>query len=445
MVLLDPPPRSQAAGVSAATLRLTVAGEAWSLPMDAVRGIAEMGSVTALPLAEPPVEGVAAIEGCPLTVVDTARALGRTAGAGRVLVVVATAVGELALRVDEARMAGRPDAPELDIAGLLPWAGAAVAVAAGGRPPRRAATALPLLHARHGATEVALRIDRLDRIGRPVRIDAMPGSPDSLIHLDEELYAARFLSPDGTGTAPHALILRGDAGDRAALLVDNALSVERCPLDRLAAVRHSDGSRSLWWRRAEGASLRVVDPGPLFGWAACADDRLQPGGPLPGAPLFSHAARGGRPEVLVLEIAGHAVALPLALVGEVEDGGAAGGGVRVRLAGMRRRLHADRARLLDVGASDWRSLKALPPAAALLFDAARWDGPAARWVFRANIDTLTQPGGKRVAWAPKRALAAAWRGWAAGHAASAEAPCPERLARSAFPATGSNLSVTASP
>lgn len=427
--LVGPPVGPIAVHVASPGLRLTVAGVAWSLPTVCVRAITEAGPVTALPLADCPVEGLAVVEGRPVTLIDPARQLAGTPGSGGVFVVIATGAGELALRVEDARWAGETDAPPFDHAGLPPWAGDPVPVAAVPRTIRRAAATLALLQVRDGTEDVALRIDRLERIDRPDWSNPVPESRDSLIGLDETLLTARSLSPSGAGPVPHALVLRGDApGERAALLVDRALTVERCPPDRLTAVRHSDGGTSVWWRRVEGVPLRVIDPGPLFGWTPCAD--ADPSADPTARPGLGGA---GRPGVLVVEIAGHAVALPLALVGPVEENDA--GGVRLRLAGTRRCLRVDRVRPLEAGPSDWRRLTALPPAAALLFDAARWDAAAERWEYRANADTLTQLPGKRVAWAAKRAVAAAWRGWGDGLDADRR-PCP---------ATTSKPPVTASP
>lgn len=427
--LLDPPVRPIAVHDSSAALRLTIAGAAWSLPSSCVRAIAEAGPVTPLPLADSIVEGVAAVEGRPVTLIDPARQTAGRPGSGGVFVVIATAAGGLALRVEDARWAGGTDAPPFDLGGLPSWAGGPVPVTATPPTIRKAPATLALLQVRDGSEDVALRIDRLERIDRPDWTSPVPESRDSLIGLDEALLTARSLSPGGADPLSHALILRGDApGERAALLVDRALTVERCPPDRLTVVRHSDGGSSVWWRRAEGVPLRVIDPGPLFGWTPCAD-----AGPAADSTARLGLGGAGRPESLVAEIAGHVVAFPLALVGSVAESEA--GGAWLRLAGTRRRLRVDRVRPLDTGRSDWQALTALPPAAGLLFDAARWDAAAGRWEYRANADTLTQLPGKRVAWAAKRAVVAAWRGWGDGLDAD----------RRPNPATTCQPPVTASP
>ena len=404
--------------------------------MTAVRTIAEAGPVGAMPLTEPPVEGVTAVEGRAVLQIDAARALGRSSGnrPGRVVVVVATAVGDLALRVDDARWTSTADAghPALGLADLLPWTGGTVP-AAGAFLPRAAAVAtLPLMRVRRGTEEVALRVDRLEQVERAAWVAALPDPAepaDALIAVGDALLPARPLPacsspPLQAGTdcqsIPYALVLRGDAPDeRAALLVERAFGVERCPADRLIALSHPGGGGSLWWRRDAAPPLRVVDPGPLFGWSAGSTVEIRPDA--------AAGHRGGidtaQPRTLTVERDGVALALPLALVAEVLTGGDAGTGSRVRLAGSaaRRRpvLRVDRVRPLEAGTTEsvaaaWQSLTTLPPAAALLFDAARWDAATERWVFRVNPDTVTQPPAKRVAWAARRALLAAWRGWADG-------------------------------
>ncbi|MBP2231168.1 hypothetical protein J2847_004480 [Azospirillum agricola] len=419
MALLDPPVRPAVRATSAA-LRLTVAGTAWSLPMEAVHAIAEAGegsaSPTPLPLAEPPIEGVAAVEGRPVLQIDLARALAggpdAPSGTGRILVVAATEAGALALRVEDARWAGAATAPVLDLGTSLPWTGDTVPVAASApRPCRGADAMLPLLPVHHAGERVALRIDRLDRVERPDSLTPVPGSRDVLLRFGDALLTARPLTGEGAGDAPCALVLRGDApGEQAALLVERALGVERCPLDRLTALRHSDGVESLWWRREDGEPLRVIDPGPLFGWAATAGGEGRVGEAARWTP-----PRPARPDVLEVEIAGHAVAFPLALVAGVDEASFAGGPARLRLAGMRRALPVDRLRPLATdGTVGWRSLTALPPSVAPLFDAARWDAAAMRWRFRVNADSLTRIPGNRVAWPAKRALAAARRVWGGG-------------------------------
>ncbi len=338
----------------------------------------------------------------------------------------------MALRVDGARWAGDATAPDLALAGRLPWIGGVVSVAAApaalSTPAGKAG--LALLRIRDGAEEIAVRIDRLERVERPGWSAPLDGSSDSLLRVDDGLLTARGLGPGRPEKAAYALILRGDRpGERAALLVERALGVERCPCDRLVPVRHSDGGGSLWWRIDEGAPRRVIDPGPLFGWAACPDEGRA------AADAQRSALGAARPDCLVVEIGGHAVALPLALVGQIDESEMIGGAVPVRLAGMRRALWADRVRPLEAGADDWRRLAALPPAAALLFDAARWDAAAARWLFRVNADSLTQLQGKGVAWSLKRTLALARRAWGDG-------PDARRRAASTLE---SNLPVTASP
>jgi hypothetical protein len=111
---------------------LMIAGRVWAVPVASVRTIAEAEPVTPLPIATPWVEGLANVNDRPVVRVDLAAALGlgmdgvAASGAarrGRVVAVVATIAGDVALRVDDARWAREDGAPVLELAELLPWCG----------------------------------------------------------------------------------------------------------------------------------------------------------------------------------------------------------------------------------------------------------------------------------------------------------------------------------
>ncbi len=414
---------------------LTVAGRVWAVPVASLRTIAEAGPVTPLPIAVPWVEGLANVNDCSVVRVDLAGALGLGAesstvsGAdrrGRVVVVVATVVGDVALRVDDARWAREDSAPVLELADLLPWCG-------GFRVEGRVESAPPsvrapqvaersLLRVSQEGGELALRLDRLDRIERAEPVAPLPDSSAWLVAVGGGLLPGRTLSgqSDGAqGLAGHAVVLRGDApGERAALLVDRAIGVERCPSDALFAVRHPDGGGSVWWRRADAPPLRVVDPGPLFGWSPAEDAATESA----AATLTTRDSGAGQPRWLVVERDGVAVAIPLALVAHVTSGGAgrgadeaAGAADRVRLAGpgrwRRHPLRVDRVNALDGGAAAWRSVQGAPPVVAALFDAARFDATTGRWTLRLKDDSVDHaPRG--LPWPVRRLLVAAWRDWA---------------------------------
>ncbi|RJF81027.1 hypothetical protein D3877_12420 [Azospirillum cavernae] len=414
---------------------LTVAGRVWAVPVASVRTIAEAGPVTPLPIVVPWVDGIASVNDSPVVCVDLVGALGlgsessSVSGAGRrgrVVVVVATVVGDVALRVDDARWAREDSAPVLELADLLPWCG-------GFRVVGRVESAAPSVCApqvaersllrvsQEGGGELALRLDRLDRIERAEPVAPLPDSSAWLVAVGGGLLPGRTLSERGDGArglAGHAVVLRGDApGERAALLVDRAIGVERCPPDALFAVRHPDGGGSVWWRRADAPPLRVVDPGPLFGWSPADDAATESA----AATLTTRDSGGGQPRWLVVEREGVAVAIPLALVAQVTSGGAgrgadeaAGAADRVRLAGpgrwRRHPLRVDRVNALDGGAAAWRSVQGAPPVVAALFDAARFDATTGRWTFRLKDDSVDHaPRG--LPWPVRRLLVAAWRDW----------------------------------
>ncbi len=440
------------AGPMAATaslpLWLTVGGRIWAAPMASVRTIAEAGSVTPLPIAVPWVEGIASVNDAPVVQVNVAGALGLPADPwgngqseggrrGRVVVLVATAVGDLALRVDDARWGRDSDAPMLDVAAVLPWCGGFVEV--GRAPLAPAAARAPLsvgrslLRVRQEGDELALRLDRLDWIERAEPVAPLPESAAWLVAVGGGLLPGRSLSgpilpepvdasartASARGPTRHAVVLRGDApGERAALLVDRAIGVERCPPDALMSVRHPEGGRSVWWQRADAPPLRVIDPGPLFGWSAAEEAATG----TAAATMVARGAGNGPPRCLVVERDGVAVAIPLPLVAQVTSAaagrgpdGETGAADRVRLAGSgrwrRHPLRVDRVNALDGGAAAWRGVSGLPPAAAALFDAAQRDPTTGRWTLRMR-QAFLDDAARGPTWAARRLLAAAWRDWA---------------------------------
>jgi hypothetical protein len=427
---------------------LTVAGRVWAVPVVSVRTIAEAGPVTPLPIAVPWVEGLASVNDCPVVRVDLAGALGHggdfsgAARRGRVVAVVATVAGDVALRVDDARWAREDSAPILELADLLPWSGGFSVEGRGESvsPSLRAPQVVErsLLRVSQEGDELALRLDRLDRIERGEPVAPLPDSSAWLVAVGGGLLPGRTLSGQGNG-APgpmgHAVVLRGDApGERAALLVDRAIGVERCPSDALFSVRHPDGGGSVWWRRADAPPLRVVDPGPLFGWSPVDDAATESA----AASLTTRDSGAGPPRWLVVEREGVAVALPLALVCGVTSGGAgrgvdeaAGAADRVRLAGpgcwRRHPLRVDRVNALDGDAAAWRSVQGAPPVVAALFDAARRDPMTGRWTLRLK-DDFVDHASRRLPWAARRLLVAAWRNWADAEWRDGRGPPPASTA-----------------
>jgi chemotaxis signal transduction protein len=134
----------------AAYVRLTVAAEAYAVPVEHALEIADLGEVTALPGAPPEILGVRSLRGRLLPVVDLAALLGisRTVPPARLLVTEAagqqagfaidevTAVGELAEATEETRSALLAGAILADgeLIGVLDVPGVFAAIEQGRRP-----------------------------------------------------------------------------------------------------------------------------------------------------------------------------------------------------------------------------------------------------------------------------------------------------------------------
>lgn len=424
LAVLDRPEAGREADAGSA-LRLSVCGAGWTVPVASLRAVAEPGPVTPLPLAPAPVDGLVPVEGRPLLQVDGGLLAGAPAGPRRMLAVLATGAGDIALAVDRIEAWTR-DGDRLDLARLLPWTGGLRPVE---RPSRRAAAppghVVGLLLVRSGSQTVALRLDRVERTGRARLLGPLPDEDhagDRLVLLEDRPVAARPLDGARLPEEPVAILLRGDGGERIALLTEQVLGVERVDAARLVAVDHPGGGRSVWWRREDGPPVRLVDPGPLVGWP--------PAPPLAaGGVEAARAAAGAGPQELVVEAAGLRIALPLGLAGHVEEEpvaiarrrggrpvwdaarllGRPDGGARrlLSLAGGAGLLRVRRVLPLAAGPSTpWQPLPALPPAPAALFDAARWEEGA--WALRLRGDLFDHAPPPPL----RRPLAAARAGWA---------------------------------
>ncbi len=427
-----------------APLRLTVGGRRWTVPRACVVGVTEAETPTPLPaplrIGLPGLVGVVGVNGDPVVCADPCE--GGGAAPGRMLVVVTTAVGRVALRVDDARWdrEGEANAVPLELAAQLPWSGGARVASLASRPSVATAAApsgWSLLRVIHDGAALVLRADRLERIERAELVAPLPESAGWLVAVDGALLPARRLSgptrrrmDDGTeeSGAVHAVVLRGDRPDeRAALLVERVVSVERGLAAALFTVRHPEGGESLWWRgmAGGGAPLRVIDPAPLFGWAVSSALDAAPinNGQTDAARASgSFAAATGR--CLLVERAGVTLAVPLASVAQVAESGHDGPADRLRLVGpgrwRRRALRVDRINALPGGpgggafddlASPWRPIDGLPPALAALFDAARRDPKGDRWILR--VRAAADAPGLPLPVAARRCLVAAWRDWVA--------------------------------
>ncbi|MFD1623131.1 hypothetical protein [Azospirillum griseum] len=425
-------------------LRLLIAGRVWTVPCASVVAVTEVETPTPLPLPLPGLVGLVAVNGEPVVCVDPTGP--PSCGGGGLVVVVATAVGPLALRVDDARW-GRDaelDADALDSALRLPWCGGlrrAIPRAVRTRATR--SPGWPLLRVMHDGGLLALRAERLERIERAEPLAPLPDSVGWLVAVAGAVLPARRLSGptirSGDHGGLHAVVLRGDApGERVALLVERAVSVEHGPPESLLSVRHPDGGQSLWWRVTEGVPLRVVDPAPLFGWPPTAAPLAE----TASVPPSSGDRRLDPARCLLVERAGAVVAIPLGLVAGVAESGWEGSADRLRLAGpgrwRRHPLRVDRIHALpdasgpdasglgspgnavgDHAAEPWRAIGGLPMPWAALFDAARCDPTTGRWILR--VRTAPDVGTAPLPWSQRRCLVAFWRDWIAPPPPSADA------------------------
>lgn len=419
---------------SPAEFGLAVAGFRISVPRDSVREIAEAGPLHRLPLAASPVIGLSDVEGRPTVCIDTARLIGRPTDEARFLVVVATRSGDIALTAGQTF--GEGGGETLDLGKALPWTG-------GFAPSCRTAAAKPaarpvsLMLVQAGDRVVALRSERLERVERGQPMGSLSDGPpsrghspgengplDCLVSVGEALVAGRALDPSALRAGTYALILRGDEGERIALLTESAFGVERCEPRRLALVRHPDGGRSLWWNSQDRGPVRVIDPATLFGW--------QPQ-PLPGVEedTATGAGRGERPDQLFIELSGATLSIPLSLVEGVEETPPPASSRRdgrplydlrridgepsrppaswLRLKGVEGLLGVDRILPLGTPGISWQPLGGLPPEIAGLFDSAGWHPERKCWILRLKQGTALSDGLRL----PARAFARARTGWAA--------------------------------
>ncbi|AWK86922.1 hypothetical protein [Azospirillum thermophilum] len=287
-------PGAERGAVAGSALRLCVCGVGWTVPAASLRAVAEPGPVTLLPLAPAPADGLVAVEGVPLLQVDGGLLAGASAGERRMLAVLATGAGDIALAVDRVEPQD-PSGATLDLARLLPWTGGLRPVE---RPPRRRPSvpgpAVGLLLVQSGNETVGLRLERVERTGRARILGPLPDggrAADRLVLLEDRPVAARPLDGAVLPEEPVAILLRGDNGERVALLAGRVLGVEPVEAGRLVAVDHPGGGRSVWWPQDAGPPVRLVDPGPLVGWPpapplAAGGPATVRGTPLPGRRRF---------------------------------------------------------------------------------------------------------------------------------------------------------------
>ena len=414
------------------SLIVDLAGRRYGVPAAWVVRVGYAGAVSAVPFARAPVEGVAMLDGAPVTQIDTAAALGLPRGDGGKLVVIGLERGRLALRVDGIVGVSRaaPEVPALPMDLVLrSFSGDAPAPAAIPAGATSAGETVDLLLALVAGEAVALfaaGVDRVVEIEAVRTLDTGDGVAVDVAIVDGQPVAVASLGSCRAGNPAAGrwgVIGRGEAA--AVLLVDRVLDLRRVPLWRLG--------------RAPGAS------GPML-CVSLDDGRVMPvhdlagpagAGPVPmpagiGRTRPVSARAGQRASGLRVRCAGIDVVVPLAMIvriGSRDDlrpaaaravpvfdgarllgaGAGTGSAVVVTAGGGRfRAILVDRAELDGAaGAPPWVPTPWLPDGAAALFDAVRPDPVTGAWVLRLRADPAPPP------WTVRRALVAARRGWAA--------------------------------
>ncbi|MEI6559507.1 MAG: chemotaxis protein CheW [Rhodospirillaceae bacterium] len=408
-------------------LSVTVGERVFALAAGTVRRVGYPGPLTALPFVPDWIEGLTAVDHRPLLQIDPLRALG---GAGRSgpadkLVVVATAAGPVALRVNgiepaAAAAAGSPLPVEALVRHLVP------PCAPGGAPPGANAEPAPaatLLVVTGGAGRAGILIDEGLCVGAVAASHRVVNGDENgqvMATVGDRLLPARRLFEQGeAGRA----VIGPTAEGWMALLVERLIGLEHIPPDRLVLLPGAAPGRNLCFSAAGG------QPVPLFDFESLAAgrggagpayrdlldrvrDRQRHARPTP--PPAAAAADG-----LILTVRGMRWLLPLALVERMlgaderpEPGGpppqgravvrlfdaglwfspaappspAAGRGEAVLLrlsAGRRIALRGDGI-ALEAGGGDrpWLPPPALPPGLAALVDGVRAEPDSGRWCLR---------------------------------------------------------------
>lgn len=280
---------------SGSVLPVVVGETTFAIPLEKVRYVDYPDTLTPLPLATAPVEGLARFNNRPLVQISVAQALDLKAkiGHGRI-VVMSVAQGEVALRVDEVlgfvstqptAHNGSEDAEEesaattsamplLKLEEVLPWLkGPADTTQQTPEPvipkmPTRANVAGHILLVATGTQVMALLADSVDRIEE---LDAsMPlrhpdTEADVLIKIEDYLLPARSLARilkcEG-GPEHYALIVRGTQHPWA-LLVERVLRLEK--IERLHSIISPSGANSIWYLTDDGKVTEVIDAKEFFG------------------------------------------------------------------------------------------------------------------------------------------------------------------------------------
>lgn len=411
---------------------IAAGGTRRSLPASMAGTLMPAGPVWPVPFATSVLEGLCRHGDGLVPRIDWHHRCGGAAGTAPWSLLVHTARGPVALRVDgmalEPDEATAPSGAREEIEALLSTLVPAAAPAAlpPAAEPAGGGDGIDLLLVRCGGRSVALPARPVERVARHGGVfRRREGAEECLVDIDGRLLAGGPLADRLEGGSdpepqPWAVIVR-DGGRRVALTVASVEGLLRAPAAELQRVAHRHGSTHHWWNAGRGL-IDIVDPfgagDPLDGIAA--QDR----GPC--------AAADGRPGRVAVTAGSFTILLPIRSIHGLADTPAMPGGDRRRgrcplidLATMLGRGGRDGSRMIwlnrpgarrplallvdgvaDDGATWERHPRpALPPAAAALFDAVSCRGAAVAYELRADA----------LPWRPPpdvgALLAAAFRGW----------------------------------
>ena len=325
-------------------LSVAVGGRRFALAAAAVRRVDAASPLTLLPFAPDWIEGLASVGGRPVLQIDPVRRLdgagrGGRGGTGDKLLVLDTAVGAVALRVERVEAAAGP-APPLPVEALIAGLAASsrgdegAPPAASGDEPTDETPAIVLVVA-SGAARIGILIDEGVSVGEVAasrRLDADDGSGPLMAIVGGRLLPARRLWQQGG--AGRAVI--GPAADGwTALLVERLIGLERVAVDRLVALPGAAAGGSLCFPMAGGDAVRLHDFATLAG---------------------DVEAVGAAYRLLLERVRNRREQTPLPHGGTAGDGG--GGGLTVSVRGMRWLLPlALVERMLGIDEIHWKLLR----------------------------------------------------------------------------------------
>jgi len=455
---------------SGSVLPVVVGETTFAIPLEKVRYVDYPDTLTPLPLATAPVEGLARFNNRPLVQISVAQALDLKAkiGHGRI-VVMSVAQGEVALRVDEVlgfvstqptAHNGSEDAEEesastasamplLKLEEVLPWLKGTDDTTQAAEPviqkmPTRANVAGHILLVATGTQVMALladSVDRIEELDASLSLRHPDTEADVLIKIEDYLLPARSLARilkcEG-GPERYALIVRGTQHPWA-LLVERVLRLEK--IERLHSIISPSGANSIWYLTEDGKVTEVIDAKEFFGVISETEHAQLPvvdpqsrwdNLPQMSANLSTEGVRIYCGDTICI--------LPLALVnrtignlGEVvspeqdldhtdlipiidgtmllEQHPKKGEHCNILLSFCAEKhtvLAVDRASLQPTLANgQWLPLTVLPPPTSFLFDAATYDEAEGRWVLRVTRHLDSS----QFSWAAKRALVNSMLGW----------------------------------